>query len=390
MGLVFTASSEASRRRLVRCAIYTRQSVSSSDSLSSCDVQYEACRLYIESQREYGWTLVPERFDDKGYSAASLDRPALSRLIVLARRGAVDQILIHRFDRLSRRVRDCTALLDEFRLLEIGLVVVTAPEIGHTAQDNFMLNILASFAEFEREIIAARIADSRAQLKERHLRIAGAIPLGYDSDRRTKQLVQNPMEAEILRWMFVEAAAGKRPAEIATNANARQFRTKANGQWSARQVVATLRNPVYVGRFKDGKGVRPGCHEPIIDMNLFEAVGHALDSRRTAGPMRTSYGEVWLLKGKIYCRRCDRLLTSHSCRHGVIVYRYYRCRATSGGRSPCGYQVPAGRLEAEVYLHFPWRVRRDMRSDQFRDAVVRMEYDPEMDEIVVLWRETES
>ena len=128
-----------------------------------------------------------------------------------------------------------------------------------------MLNIMASFAEFEREIIAARIADSRAQLKERHLRFAGAVPLGYDSDRRTKQLVPNPMEAEIVRWMFAEAASGKRPAEIATNANARRFRTKANGPWSARQVVATLRNPVYVGRFKDGNGVRPACHEPICD-----------------------------------------------------------------------------------------------------------------------------
>jgi hypothetical protein len=154
--------------------------------------------------------------------------------------------------------------------------------------------------------------------------------------------------------------------------------------------VATLRNPVYVGRFKDGKGVRPACYEPIIDMNLFEAVGRALDSRRTAGPKRTNYGAIWLLKGKIYCRRCGRLLTSHSCRHGVMVYRYYRCRATSGGRPPCGYQVPAGRLEAEVHLHFPWRVRRDMRSGQFRDALERIEYDPDTDEIVVLWREIDA
>lgn len=113
----------------VRCAIYTRQSVSSSDSLSSCAVQYEACRLYIESQRELGWTLLPDRFDDDGYTGASLDRPGLNRLLGLVRRGAVDQILIHRFDRLSRSVRDCVTLLDEFRRLEVGLVVVTAPRL---------------------------------------------------------------------------------------------------------------------------------------------------------------------------------------------------------------------------------------------------------------------
>jgi DNA invertase Pin-like site-specific DNA recombinase len=247
MGSVPNASGEALRRRPVRCAIYTRQSVSSSDSLSSGEVQYEACRLYLDTQRELGRTLLPERFDDDGYCGASLDRPAPNRLLALIRRGAIDQVIVHRLDRLSRNVRHCVTLLDEFRRLEIGLSIVTAPELWHSAQDNLMLNIMASFAEFEREMIAARIADSRAQLKERHLRFAGAVPVGSDSDRRTKQLVPNPMEAEIVRWMFAEAASGKRPAEIATNATARRFRTKANGPWIARQVVATLRNPVYVG-----------------------------------------------------------------------------------------------------------------------------------------------
>lgn len=121
------ASQEASHRRPVRCAIYTRQSVSSSDGLSSCEVQHEACSLYLQSQREDGWTLLPERFDDD----------------------------------------------------------------GHSAQDNFMLNIMASFGEFERELISARIADSRARLKARRLRFAGGVPFGYDSDERTKQLVPN-------------------------------------------------------------------------------------------------------------------------------------------------------------------------------------------------------
>jgi site-specific DNA recombinase len=158
---VLNAYEGALRRRSVRCAIYTRQSVSSSDSLSSCDVQYEVCRLYLESQRQHGWTLFPDRFDDDGYSGASLDRPALNRLLAHIRRGEVDQIRVHRLDRPSRSIRDSVKLLDDFRRLEVGLVIVTAPELGVSAQDNFMLNILASFSEFEREIIAAPIADSR-------------------------------------------------------------------------------------------------------------------------------------------------------------------------------------------------------------------------------------
>jgi hypothetical protein len=157
-----------------------------------------------------------------------------------------------------------------------------------------------------------------------------------------------------------------------------------------RGVAPALRNPVSVGRFKDENDVRPGCHQPIIDINAFHAVGHILDSRRTAGPKRTSYGDVWLLKGKIHCRRCGRLLTSHSCRHGVIVYRDYRCRAIAGGRPLCGYQVPTGRLETEVHLHFPWPVRRGMRNGQFRDAVERIDDDPDTDEIVIGWRKTDA
>ncbi|MCC7156358.1 MAG: recombinase family protein [Bryobacterales bacterium] len=107
-----TASEEASRRRPVRCAIYTRQSVSSSDGLSSCEVQHEACSLYLQSQRGRGWTLLAQRFDDDGHSGASLGRPGLNRLLALVRSGGVDQILIHRLDRLSRSVRHCVTLLN--------------------------------------------------------------------------------------------------------------------------------------------------------------------------------------------------------------------------------------------------------------------------------------
>jgi site-specific DNA recombinase len=291
----------SSRQGPIRCGIYTRQSVSSSDGLSSCEVQHEACSLYVQSQREHGWTLLPERFDNDGYSGASLDRPGLSRLLAVVRRAGVDQILIHRLDRLSRSVRHCVTLLDEFRRLEVGLVVVTAPELGHSAQDNFMLNIMASFAEFERELIAARIADSRSRLKARHLRFAGGIPFGYDSDPRTKQLAPNTGEAAVIRWMFSEAARGEKPSDIADAANSQGYRTKAaagGGTWTARQVVATLRNPVYIGILRDGDSIRVGCHEAVIDAEVFNAVGKALDARTTGKQDGFHYGPIWPLKAR--------------------------------------------------------------------------------------------
>lgn len=383
------ASYEASRRRPVRCAIYTRQSVSSSDGLTSCAVQHEACSLYLQSQREHGWTLLAERFDDNGYSGASLDRPGLNRLLALIRRGGVDQILVHRLDRLSRSVRHCVTLLDEFRRLEVGLVVVTAPELGHSAQDNFMLNIMASFAEFEREMIAARIADSRARLKAQHLRFAGGVPFGYDSDRLTKQLVPNEEEAEIIRWMFSEAAAGVKPSEIAKAANARGYRTKApggGGPWSARQVLSALRNPVHIGMLKDGRSFRLGCHTGIVSDAQFNAAGRALDERRTLPEKVARYGPMWPLKGKLECGTCGRPLSPHSTRHGNKVYRYYRCRATAGGRPPCGYQVSAGLLENAVADHFPNRTRDELISQRIRQLVDHVVYDPTTGRVEVEWR----
>ena len=116
----------------------------------------------------------------------------------------------------------------DFGRVDVALVVVTAPELGYSAQDSFMLNILASFAEFEREMIAARIADTRARLKERHLRFAGGVPFGYDADRRSKQLAPNEEEPTAVKWMFAEAAAGTKPADIAGAANGLGYRTEVS------------------------------------------------------------------------------------------------------------------------------------------------------------------
>ena len=197
----------------------------------------------------------------------------------------VDQIFVHRLDRLSRSVRHCVTLLDEFRHLEVGLVIVSTPELAHSAQDNFMLNIMASFAEFEREIIAARIAESRAQLEARHLRFAGGVPFGYDSNRRTRQLVPNE-ETAVIRWMFAEAAAGSNHHRHPKKPIASGYRTKATnrrcgGAWTALQIVATLRNPVHVGMLRYGDGIRLGSRDRIISFELFESFAKAPDDRRT-------------------------------------------------------------------------------------------------------------
>lgn len=372
--------------RLVRCAIYTRQSVSSNDGLSSCQVQFDACEAFVRSQRAVGWILLPERFDDEGCSGATTERPALQRLVALVRTRKVDLVVIHRLDRLSRSVLGCATLLEEFRKFGARLVIVTAQELGHYAHDGFLLNILASFAEFEREMIAARIAESRARLKARGLRIAGAVPFGYDADPRSKQLVPNANESVVVNWLFEQAAAGRRPAEIADEANANGWRTKERAArrtaktcggnlWTARQVIATLRNRAYLGLFREKQDFRIGHHDPIVTHELFAAAAAQLKARRTREPGK-QYTIDWPLKGRIVCAVCERPLSPHTIRYRNFIYRYYRCRSTAGGRKPCGLQVSAQNIEEAVCRELRALRGVSVEPRQIRDHVESIVYDP--------------
>ena len=336
-------------RTPVRCAIYTRRSVDQNDDLSSCRIQFDLCRAFVQSQKGLGWVLFDCRFDDDGYSGTTLERPATQGLLKLIRWGAVDRVVIHRLDRLSRSLRDFVFLAQEFRANNVELHVVAAPTLGVASLDNLMLNVLASFAEFEREMTATRIAEARAYLKSKGRRIAGAIPFGYAADPRTKQLVIVPEEGEIVSTMFRWAVAKVRPSTIASYANAMGWPTGTGNPWTSRQILFTLTNHVYAGLEVDGYGFREGCHEALIERSLYHDVQNILALRRTRKPGRVSEHLPWPLLGLAYCGKCGRLLSTHSRRRGSLIYRYYRCRSTAGGREPCkGVLVNAGKIETAV------------------------------------------
>jgi len=145
-----------------RCAIYTRQSSNTDTDFTSCQVQFDACRSFLEAHKDNGWRWIGECFDDEGWSGATLDRPALQRLLAKIRNGDRDRVLVYRLDRLSRNVVDSVVLLKAFRERSIDLVIVTSPEIGSAAHDSLVLNLLSVFAEFERDMIGRRIAEARA------------------------------------------------------------------------------------------------------------------------------------------------------------------------------------------------------------------------------------
>ncbi len=195
-------------RRLCWCGIYTRQSREPNDEYSSCQAQFDACWEFVKSHFDDGWVCNGRRYDDQTESSETLDRPGLQRLLDDIREGKVDRVIVHRLDRLSRRIVDSTTILQELHDRQIPLTIVTQPELGITAEHTFVLNLMASFAEFEQEMIRERLAEARAAHKRHGRRVAGVVPCGYEADPVTKQLVVVPKEARRVRKMFEMAADG--------------------------------------------------------------------------------------------------------------------------------------------------------------------------------------
>jgi site-specific DNA recombinase len=316
--------------------------------------------MFIRGRREEGWIAILRRYDDRGLTGETLDRPALNRLREDIAGGKVDRVVVHRLDRLSRTVRDFLELLQEFRSQGIGLSIITMPELSGSASDELVLNLISAFAEFEREIIGDRLADARRSLKRQGLRVAGAIPYGYSTNPHTKQLVIVPTEANHVRQMFELAADGKTPREIAVIANDNGWQTKrrrsrgseivlGGGLWTARQVLATLENRSYLREIRDGDQSRPGNHPAIVARDMFEQVRERIASRRSSKAARRKRTSAWPLQGLLWCGQCNRLMIPATSPHRNLRYRYYRCRSNAGGRPPCqGVSMPAHEIEQFV------------------------------------------
>jgi site-specific DNA recombinase len=325
---------------------YTRQSVRGEGDLTSCEVQREICFRFAKAP---GLHVSGERFDDEGISGATLERPALQRLLSAVRAGAVGAVVVHRLDRLSRRVRDCSALLEEFKANNVRLYIAAMPELANSAADNLMLNILSAFAEFERDMIASRVRDSRAGLVARGRRIAGVTPFGYRSDKGTKQLAPVASEAEVVREFFRLIADGALPREVAHMAAARGWKTRPGGMWTARQILDTIANRVYLVCFRSPEGTRPGTHEAIVDEDLFDRCAAAIAARRTSPAGSRVHREWSHLAGKVRCARCGKVMSIRVTSSGPRRYVYFRCRTASPGSAPCrGTQVRAFDIEETV------------------------------------------
>lgn len=303
-------------QRPTRCAIYTRQSVARpNEDFTSCDAQRDVCLARIRANAFQGWLALEERFDDLGESGATMERPALQRLLDRVAAREVERVVVHRLDRLVRSMRDWTEIVATFKRYGTALTIVAGDlHLGDLAMSDMVLNMLASFAEFERELIGERLRDARASLRSRGIRNAGRVPFGYSADELSRQLVVRPEQAQAVKRMFEMAAAGAAPSSIADWINSLGHDDRRvlddRQSWSAKAVLRILSNPVYLGQM----GAVADAHDAIVDEEVFDKAREAVEARRTRAPGRRPVDgdDPFLLRRLLRCVQCSRLMTTSS------------------------------------------------------------------------------
>jgi len=345
----------AETRKLARCAIYTRKSTEHNLDLefNSLDAQREACEAYIKSQAHEGWRLVPDHFDDGGLSGASLERPALRALLAQIEAGKIDVIVVYKVDRLTRSLTDFARLVELFDRHGVSFVSITQSFNTTTSMGRLTLNVLLSFAQFEREVIGERVRDKIAASKRKGLWMGGPAPLGYAAEN--KKLVVVEAEAETVRTIFRRYLELGSVQALAADLDRRRIRTKKRTYAGDRTVGGVrfgtgalaylLKNRVYLGEIVHRGEIFEGDHAAIIDRAVFEAVQEKLKGGAVTRKLKLKSSPA-LLTGKIYDDKGNRMTPSHTVKNGVR-YRYYVSRAEPAAKGE-PLRVSAPELEALV------------------------------------------
>lgn len=348
--------------RRIRCAIYTRKS--SEDGLeqnfNSLDAQREACEAYIASQRHEGWELLPEYYDDGGISGGHLERPALQQLMQAVDAKQVDQIVVYKIDRLTRSLADFAKLVDRLDMAGASFVSVTQSFNTATSMGRLTLNVLLSFAQFEREVTAERIRDKIAASKRKGLWMGGTVPLGYEPDGRTLQI--NPDEAEVVRkvyGLYDDCGTMNMVREAAARLNLKsKVRRTPDGNlrggnlMSRGQLHHILTNPIYAGRIRHKGMVFEGQHPAIIDPARWDALQEKLSISATKARRSKQHRDPSPLAGKIVDEAGERITPSHT-KKADKRYRYYISQklvtgVTRADEKQRTWRIPAGQLESAI------------------------------------------
>ncbi|HEX7931190.1 MAG TPA: recombinase family protein [Sphingomicrobium sp.] len=348
----------------LKCAIYTRKSSEEGleQGFNSLHAQREACEAYVLSQVGEGWTALPEDYDDGGFSGGSMERPGLKRLLADIEARKIDIVVVYKVDRLTRALSDFARIIEVFDKRNVSFVSVTQAFNTTSSMGRLTLNVLLSFAQFEREVTGERIRDKVAASKAKGMWMGGNVPLGYDipTDRQSRALVVNATEAETVRLIFRRYLELGSVRALATDLNEHGIVTKqrlagsgcmmGGNPWKEGPLYHFLKNRIYRGEIAHKGKVHAGQHEPIVDADLFEQVQQrlALGHKRKLRPGNSTIAAS--LVGRIFDDR-GHPMSPVAAKRGDRTYRYYVSQATiRGDRGDPGSlrRVPAHAIETLV------------------------------------------
>jgi site-specific DNA recombinase len=367
-------------RRAVRCAVYTRKSTEEGldQEFNSLHAQREAAEAYIKSQRHLGWTLLPDHYDDGGFTGGNIERPALKRLLEDIEARRVDCVMVYKVDRLSRSLLDFARLMDLFEQRSVSFVSVTQQFNTTTSLGRLTLNILLSFAQFERDIIGERTRDKMSAARRRGKWVGGTPVLGYDLDPRGGRLMVNEGEAGRVREIFRLYARYRSLAMLVAELHRRAWTTKswttkhgsahAGSLFDKATLLRLLTNAIYIGKVEHKETMYPGEQPAIIEPELWEEINAELRTARRGRSGTLPTRQNALLSGLLFCRSCHQAMVPTYTSKGDRRYRYYVCRPTQEkGRSACPTKsIAAGGIEESILTQLRSALSVESARDELR------------------------
>jgi site-specific DNA recombinase len=376
--------------RKLRCAVYTRKSTEEGldKEFNSLQAQREACEAYIASQRSEGWALVREAYDDGGFSGGTLERPGLQQLLADIEEGLVDVVVVYKIDRLSRSLMDFSKLVEVFDRAGVTFVSVTQSFNTTTSMGRLTLNILLSFAQFEREVIAERVRDKIRASRQKGMWMGGNVPFGYRVENR--KLVVTEPDATTLRSIFERFVGIGSATVLARELRDEGVLAPSRKPFDKGALYHLLNNRTYLGLAVHKGTAYPGEHAAIIDQNLWEKVHEILAGNARTRSANTRAQTPALLKGLLFGPTGAAMSPTHT-RKGNRLYRYYVSQdVLQRGRDACPIgRVPAAEIEAAVIDQLrgvfrqpeivvdTWRAARveqdDVTEEHVREALLQLD-----------------